>query len=417
MTPVVNPEAGYSYRLKNKRTGLHLTSADFSAGTCATIYPSVASGQGRPAQTWNVLSPDNGGYLIEQKAGGTILTADDYSSGTVRINLDNPQNGTTNVSIRNSQIWVLCPEGTGYTLSNKNGGPSSPPTASTTETARSTSATGRPARTGLPDLGVGARNHLRPDRHGGGRPDRPGRRPVPVPAGYPKPNPETTPEVLIGTTALPSPLGVDPALGQARKAQESPYHLLKRYGFYKIVHCDDHSGPVHRVESRSATIGMSTTNAREVESTTGISVTAETAMGYEGFSASLSTTVGHQLRTRVATETTQANSTTVPVEREYLANGKRLAQSIWFRADRYVLERSAGHRLGTRLGRAVDDCTPAGKAAQGHGHATAWCPARDCGRPDLARMRPVGPWSNRTQGRGERRIEALHVTESPFRPC
>ncbi|MCH0570180.1 hypothetical protein I3F60_13130 [Streptomyces sp. MUM 136J] len=67
----MNPEVGYSYGLKNKRTGLCLTSADFSASTCATISPSVAGGQGRLARTWNVPSLDNGEYPIEQKVGGS----------------------------------------------------------------------------------------------------------------------------------------------------------------------------------------------------------------------------------------------------------------------------------------------------------------------------------------------------------
>ncbi|MFE0582924.1 hypothetical protein [Streptomyces sp. NPDC058874] len=254
--------------------GRYLASADFSASSYATIYPSVASGQGRLAQTWKVLSLDNGEYVVEQKVGGTILTADNYSSGTVRGNLDSPQYGTTNVNIRNSQIWILRPEGTGYTLRNEDDGLFGP--------------------TGL---GAG---------------------PVPAPSAYTRPNPHTTPEVLIGTTILPCPLVTDPALGQARKAQESPYYLLKRYGFYKVVSSYDHSGQIPKTESQGTTVGMSATNAREVESTTGISVTAET---------------------------TNSSSTTVTVERSYPANSERLAPSIWFRSDRCVLERTDGSKV------------------------------------------------------------------------
>ncbi|MFE0646328.1 hypothetical protein ACFW2Y_32700 [Streptomyces sp. NPDC058877] len=177
----MNPEAGYSCQSKSKRTGLYPASADFGASACATIHSPVANGQGRLARAWSVLCPDNSEDLIEQKVGGTILAADDYSSGMMCINLDNLQGATTDV--------------------------------------------------------------------------------------------------------------------------------------------------------------------REVESVTGISATAEAAMEYKGFSASLSTTVSHQLRTRVATESTQVSSTTVTVEREYLANGKRPAQSLWFRADRYVPERTDGSRV------------------------------------------------------------------------
>lgn len=164
-------------------------------------------------------------------------------------------------------------------------------------------------------------------------------------SGHSRPHPETTREVLIGTTLLPFPLVSDPALGRARQAAESPYYLLKRYGYYKIVYYYEHSGQVSKKESQSTTIGMTTSNAREVETTTSISVTAETSFQYKGFSASLSTTISHQLRTRVAQETTQSSSRTVTVEREYPANGKRLSQAIWFRADRYVLERTDGGKV------------------------------------------------------------------------
>ncbi|MFE0641632.1 hypothetical protein ACFW2Y_08480 [Streptomyces sp. NPDC058877] len=91
------------------------------------------------------------------------------------------------------------------------------------------------------------------------------RQPVPAPTGYTKPNPETTPEVLVGTTSLPSPLVVDPARGQARTAQESPYYLLKRYGFYKIVYFYGHNGQVHKAESQKATEWQTTTDQDTVD--------------------------------------------------------------------------------------------------------------------------------------------------------
>ncbi|MFE0422182.1 hypothetical protein [Streptomyces sp. NPDC058953] len=346
MAPAVTAASGHSYRLKNKRTGLYLTSADFSPSSYATIYQSVASGQGRLAQTWNVLSLDNGEYLIEQKVGGTILTPDNYSSGGVRVNLDNPQNGS-DVNVRNSQIWILRAEGTGYTISNKHGGlfltPDNCGVNGNGQVNKFYRASGADGESQIWELEREATYSRIVNTPTGPTSNNVG--PVPSPTGYSRPNPDATPQVLVGTTLLPSPLVSDPALGQARKAQESPYYLLKRYGFYKIVYFYDHSGQVNKKESQSVTVGLSTTNAREVETTTGISVTAETGVQYKGFSASLSTTVSYQLRTRVATESTQSSNRTVTVEREYPANGRRLAQSIWFRADRYVLERTDGSKV------------------------------------------------------------------------
>ncbi|WP_328787075.1 hypothetical protein [Streptomyces sp. NBC_00273] len=340
-------EQGYAYRLKNKRTGLYLTSSGFEGDSYATLWKSESSGQARASQTWNVLSLDNGEYLIAQKVAGNLLTPDNFASHDVRVNLFPPQNGA-DAAVRNSQTWLLRQAGGGYcTLSNKNGGlfltPNNFGTSGSDKVNTYWRASGADgdsqlwllerdtAYNGIINAAAGPTGSA----VGG----------ILRMSGHLRPHPETTQEVLIGTTLLPFPLVSDPALGRARQAAESPYYLLKRYGYYKIVYYYEHSGQVSKKESQSTTIGMTTSNAREVETTTSISVTAETSFQYKGFSASLSTTISHQLRTRVAQETTQSSSRTVTVEREYPANGKRLSQAIWFRADRYVLERTDGGKV------------------------------------------------------------------------
>lgn len=99
-------EQGYAYRLKNKRTGLYLTSSGFEGDSYATIWKSESSGQARASQTWNVLSLDNGEYLIAQKVAGNLLTPDNFASHDVRVNLFPPQNGA-DAAVRNSQTWLL----------------------------------------------------------------------------------------------------------------------------------------------------------------------------------------------------------------------------------------------------------------------------------------------------------------------
>ncbi|GAA2263719.1 hypothetical protein GCM10010232_64520 [Streptomyces amakusaensis] len=340
-------EQGYAYRLKNKRNGLYLTSSGFLGDTYSTLWPSESGGPARLSQTWNVLSLDNGEYLIAQKVAGNLLTPDNYSSGDVRVNLFPPQN-VADTNIRNSQTWLLRSAGNGYyTISNKNGGLFLTPNYFGTRGNdqvntywRASGADGDSqlwllekdtrydnilsAKVGQTGSSVG--DVIRMTRHA-------------------RPNPETTPEVLIGSSLLPFPLVSDPALGRPRQAAESPYYLLKRYGFYKVIYYYEHSGQVSKKESQSTTVGVTTSNAREVETTTSISVTAEASFSYKGFSSSLSTTISHQLRTRVSQETTQSSSRTVTVEREYPANGKRLSQAVWFRADRYVLERADGSKV------------------------------------------------------------------------
>ncbi len=340
-------EQGYAYRLKNKRTGLYLTSSGFQGDSYSTLWPGESGGQARLSQTWNVLSLDNGEYLIAQKVAGNLLTPNDFSSGDVRVNLFPPQNGA-DAGVRNSQTWLIRPAGGGFfTISNKNGGlfltPNHFGTTGKDQVNTYWRASGADGDSQLWAL-------ERDTRYDGILNARVGQtgasvgRPAEA-AGHNRPNPDTTPEVLIGTSLLPFPLVSDPALGRARQAAESPYYLLKRYGFYKVVYYYEHSGQVSKKESQSTTVGVTTSNAREVETTTSISVTAETSFAYKGFSASLSTTISHQLRTRVAQETTQSSSRTVTVEREYPANGKRLSQAIWFRADRYVLERADGGKV------------------------------------------------------------------------
>lgn len=340
-------EQGYAYRLKNKRTGLYLTSADFSGDSYATTWKSESSGNARLSQTWNVLSLDNGEYLVAQRLAGNLLTPDNFSSSDVRVNLFPPQN-TSNVTQRNSQTWLLRSEGNGYyTLGNKNGGLFLTPNNFGTSGPDRVNVYWRASGTN----GDSQLWQLEKDTAYNGILDA-----TPGPTGkavggvirmtdYRRPHPDVTSDVLIGTTLLPFPMVTDPALGRARQAAESPYYILKRYGFYKVVYFYEHSGQVSKTESQSTTVGVTSSNAREVETTTSISVTAETSFQYGGFSASLSTTISHELRTRVSQETSQSSSRTVTVERAYPANGNRLAQAIWFRADRYVLERADGSQL------------------------------------------------------------------------
>ncbi|WKV75382.1 hypothetical protein AW27_029975 [Streptomyces sp. PCS3-D2] len=137
--------------------GRYLASADFSASSYATIYPSVASGRGRLAQTWKVLSLDNGEYVVEQKGGGTI---------------------------RNEHDGLFGPTG----------------------------------------LGAG---------------------PVPAPTAYTRPNPDTTPEVLIGTTILPQ--RADPEDGVPEHHRGHVRHQRPRGGIHHrhLGHRRDHELQQH----------------------------------------------------------------------------------------------------------------------------------------------------------------------------
>ncbi|MFB4274221.1 MULTISPECIES: RICIN domain-containing protein [unclassified Nonomuraea] len=339
-------EVGYSYRLKNKRSGLYLTSCDFSPDSFATQWKLESTGNARLSQTWHLLALDNQEYLIFQKLGGNLLTPNDYSSSNARVNLFPLQN-TEDQRIRNSQIWRITPADNGYhTISNKNGGLLLTPNNFNTDQDR--------INTWYPEDGQYADSQQWALERADTYPQiatatigATGNQPSDIIrlTGYAPTPQDTTNEILIGQTILPAPLVSDPSLDKTRQAQTSPYYLLKRYGFYKRVYYYEHGGGVRQLRSEEVTVGMTTTNALEVENTTTISMTHESGMEADGFTASMSITISNELRVMVSRSTTEENRRTVKVEREYFADGKRIAQAVWFRGDRYVLHRTDGSQV------------------------------------------------------------------------
>ncbi|WP_326822775.1 RICIN domain-containing protein [Streptosporangium sp. NBC_01756] len=339
-------EVGYSYRLKNKRSGLYLTSCDFSPDSFATQWKAETAGNARLSQIWHLLGLDNEDYLIFQKLGGNLLTPNDYSSSNTRVNLFPLQN-TEDQRVRNSQIWKITPAGNGYyTITNKNGGLLLTPNNFNTNEDR--------INTWYPEDGQYADSQLwaleQADTYPlianakiGATGNQPGT--IFRLTGYAPTAQDITSEVLIGQTILPAPLISDPSLDKTRQAQTSPYYLLKRYGFYKRVFYYEHSGTRRDLKSTEVVVGMTTTNSLEVENTTTISMTRESGMEVDGFTSSMSVTISNELRVMVSKTTVEEHRRTDKVEREYLADGKRIAEAVWYRCDRYVLHRTDGSKV------------------------------------------------------------------------
>ncbi|THA77821.1 hypothetical protein [Streptomyces sp. A0592] len=341
----VAPLPGYAYRLKNKGTGQYLTSADFSPTSYATVYPLESGGNGLLSQTWHLLGLDNDRYIIQQKLGGLVLTNDNYWPGSlpsffggVRLNLGGvDRNADQNVI--NSQTFVLRPSGSGYyTIVSHNGGgyASAAPNGSVRLYASPIDGdrhlwslefeSSYPAVTGAQ---IGPTTNFLTD--------------PPQATSFSRPSPETTTEVLIGATLLPSVLVNDPLFENDRRLQasESPWYIVCRFGFYRLKYFFNNSGVSAVTETQEVKVGVSTNNATEVERTTSISVTAEASYGFKGFSASLSTTYTNQLRTKVSQSTTETTEKTVSVRREF-GRGYESALSIWYPSDRYALQRLDG---------------------------------------------------------------------------
>ncbi|MER5493387.1 hypothetical protein [Streptomyces sp. NPDC002490] len=345
------PQAGYAYRLKNKQTGRYLTSSGFMPDSYVTTWGPESGGNGRLSQTWHLLGLGNEKYILAQKLGGRVPTLNDYRApstvpprgfdmtnplfrpDSTRLNLEVPYDGTDG-HIINSQTFYVRASGDCVTLASCNGG---------SLLADWGDKLGAIVGSDVGDLqrwsleqeasypriatGIGPTTNS----------------PVPPPAltGYARPNPDTTSPTTIGTTLLPSALVKDPALTRQQQAQTSPWYVVERQGFYKVVYYYESSGAAETTQSQSVTVGLTTANSTEIENTTSISVTAEASYGFKGFGASLSTTYSHQLRTLVASSTTQTSERNTTISRTF-KQGTRAALAIWYRADRYALKRMDG---------------------------------------------------------------------------
>ncbi len=74
-------------------------------------------------------------------------------------------------------------------------------------------------------------------------------------------------------------------------------------------------------------------------------MTAEASFAYKGFAASLSTAYSRELKVTVCTGVVEEHSRMEKVEREYQADGVRVAECLWFRGDRYAVERVDGTKI------------------------------------------------------------------------
>ncbi|MEU6742109.1 RICIN domain-containing protein [Streptosporangium sandarakinum] len=166
---------------------------------------------------------------------------------------------------------------------------------------------------------------------------------------YAQPARTQTDPVLIGQVALPFLMVSDPAIaGRLRQSVESPYYLLSRYGYWKMVYYYEHGGASEYTQTKEVKVGLSTTTSAEIQNTVGISIAADASVGfgfkYFGFSASLSATISSELKVTISASTTSESSRTETVSRSYPA-GKRVSEALWYKEDKYVLTRMDGTPL------------------------------------------------------------------------
>ncbi|MFE9660706.1 hypothetical protein [Streptomyces sp. NPDC005955] len=314
---------------------------------------------------WGLLGLDNNQFFLQlDRPGGGLLTVrsdrgdvpvGEYGAGHRELQLLSPFAGSDSAARR--QVFVLRPTDSGfYTISSQDGARAL--TAIDGGLVHMTPVTGAPAQQwsmrsqqqhftfrAMPESPT---RHVVYDALG---PTINTVVPPPNITSYARPNPDTTPEVLLGITALPSPLVQDPQYpGQSRQqAIDHPWYLVRRYGFYRVGYYYDSTGVDPRTETQTVKVGLTSTNAQEIERTTGISVTSEAGFAFKGLSASVSTTYSQQLRTLTSSSTTQDSEKTISITRTF-SSGYRNALSIWYRADRYTVERPPKSNPGGQFG-------------------------------------------------------------------
>jgi hypothetical protein len=335
-------QPGSSYRIKNKRSNLYLSVVGNSLKESALLEQrEVQAGQDRMSQVWHVFPLDFGSYLLVNKASGLVVNiawnSTDSSAKAEQYRLQTPGEEQP------AQQWFLRDSGDGvYEIINNKSQQllsvvwySQEPSALIEQYPHTSDERSDAQRWLLEvedEYKVVADLTRRPDTDIGDIHRMTSYQPTPA---------NQTEPVEIAAMAYPFVLVHDPALGRQRQAQENPYYILRRYGFWQREYSYEHSGAADFNMSEQTTVGLTTTDTGAVERTASISVTAEAGFGLHGFGASLTATISNELMVTTTHEEVKNHSEQETIQRSYHA-GKRVTEAVWYRNDRYVLERLDG---------------------------------------------------------------------------
>ena len=336
-------QPGRSYRIKNQRSNLYLSVVGNSLKESALLEQRELQpyGQDRLSQVWHVFPLDFGSYLLVNKASGLVVNiawnSTDWSARAEQYRLQTPG------AEQPAQQWLLrdSPGGVYEIINNKSqqllsvAWYSEEPSALIEQYPHTNDERSGAQRWLLEvedEYKVVADLTQRPDTDIGDIHRMTSYQPTPA---------DHTKQVEIAAMAYPFVLVDDPALDRQRQAQENPYYILRRYGFWQREYSYEHSGAADLTESKQTTVGLTTTDAATVEDTASISVTAEAGFGLHGFGASLTATISNELMVTTTHEEVRNHSEQETIQRSYHF-GNRVTEAVWYRSDRYVLERLDG---------------------------------------------------------------------------
>ncbi|MEV7093797.1 RICIN domain-containing protein [Amycolatopsis sp. NPDC051045] len=178
-----------------------------------------------------------------------------------------------------------------------------------------------------------------PDGYGG-KPPEIGSPPKPSDTAQ---TPESTTEVLVASALLPL-MAVQDDNSREWQAENCPYYVLERWGYWKLSLYV--GAPTSQERVSKVTFGLTTKNSRQVSEKTGISVTAECGFALNGFSASLKSTFEKEIGVTTVSEEGKNFESTVEVSRKLdSSTGRKLA--VWHRGDHYIVKRLGGR--GTKV--------------------------------------------------------------------
>ncbi|MER7129816.1 RICIN domain-containing protein [Streptosporangium saharense] len=337
-------EAGRSYRIKNVHSGYYLNVKSNSTETAARLeqWPMEDGGAKHDAKVWHVFPLDHGAYVFANKNSGFIMKI--VNNSTQQTEPVEQYRTLQSPDAHPSQTWLLeHVSGDTYRVRNQKSnhlmniyGYSTKKGEWVEQHKDTDSSSGSRSQQwvfevedefervlNLPtfeDEGIGDIHRM---------------------TDY-DPTPSTTTDpVEVANFAYPFPFIADASYNRPRQGRENPYYILRRYGYWKRVYYYQHGGASEYVEEKKVGVGLTSRNSTQVEETTSTSVSSEASFGFKGFGSSISTTFAHQMKVTTTSEDIEESWAEKTIRRTY-GPGIKVAEAIWYREDRYVLERLDG---------------------------------------------------------------------------
>ncbi|MEU3569257.1 RICIN domain-containing protein [Kitasatospora sp. NPDC036755] len=332
--------AGRTYRLRNWHSGLYAAVKDNDMKDRARLYQWLRD-NGPNNQVWHVFPLDGGAYLITNKNSGLNMKVVNSSTGPDKVEQRfllpsgmaqawklEPVNGTTTYLVRNVNSG----------LPLKVYGYNARPGAELEQQKEHSAGEGNgyDSQRWVLEVEDEYERVLKPPTFEGADVGDIHRM-----TDFDRTREDETEHVELANFAYPFPFVHDSTKTVPFQAKESPYYILRKFGYWVRVYYYEHSGASEFTKTETTHVGLTSKNSTTVEETTSISVSAEATFAFKGFGSSIKNTFEKELKVTVTDETVTESWKTVDLTRRY-PHGLHVSEAIWLREDKYVLERLDG---------------------------------------------------------------------------